>query len=78
MGKVLCMLLDEVLESQVALFLVLVVSERHFQSVIKCLHSLYALSIAPAIACLTETEKVSEAVLNGSSSKDNVIYHISD
>lgn len=71
MGKILSMSLDEVLESQVALFLILVVSERHFQSVIQCLHSLYTLGITLAITCLREAEKDSEALLNGTSIKDN-------
>lgn len=67
MGKVLCMPLDEVLESEVALFLVLMISERHFQSVVQCFHSLYTLSITPSITCLRKTEKDSEALMNGTS-----------
>lgn len=67
MGKVLSVPLDEVLKSQITLFLVLVVSERHFQSVIQCLYSLHTLSITPAITCLIEAEKDSEALLNETS-----------
>lgn len=57
MGKVLSVPLDEVLKSQVTLFLILVVSERHFQSVIQRLYSLHTLSITPAITFLIEAEK---------------------
>lgn len=62
MGKVLSVPLDEVLESQIALFLILVVSERHFQCVVQSLHSLHTLSITPAITCLRTTQKDKEAL----------------
>lgn len=83
MGKILGMPLDEVLESQVALFLILMISERHFQSVIQCLDSLYTLSITPAITCLRETEKDSGSLMNETSFamqvwKEQTIHHDSN